>query len=131
MNYASVLTSESVLILDPASFNEKIEKIRGDGASTLQCVFDFDATISSFKGQSCHNCLEQIQKPELRPFFDALNSKFMKIEFDPNLTTAEKIPHMEEWWITAHQKMIEGMFYIIVVHVYRLAIIDHSLSVSS
>ena len=52
--------------------------------------------------------MEEIQSPELKPFFDALNSKFMKIEFDPNLSIDEKIPHMEEWWRTAHNKMVEG-----------------------
>ena len=37
----------------------------------------------------------------------------MKIEFDPNLTKEEKIPHMEEWWGTAHKHMIQGNYRII------------------
>ena len=45
-NYAEILKSENVLILDESSFNSKIKKIQSDGVKSLQCVFDFDATIS-------------------------------------------------------------------------------------
>ena len=45
-NYAETLKSENVLILDEDTFNSKIKKIQSDGIKSLQCVFDFDATIS-------------------------------------------------------------------------------------
>merc|ERR1712241_1537234 len=87
--------------------------VKNAGATSLQCVFDFDATISKAfhngkKAQSCHGCLESILPVEMKSFFDALNAKFMKIEFDPAMTKEQKTPHMVEWWSTAHSKMTEA-----------------------
>ena len=45
-NYAEILKSENVLILDEDSLNSKISKIQSDEIKLLQCVFDFDANIS-------------------------------------------------------------------------------------
>ena len=58
----------------------------------------------SFKAQSCHGCLEEILPVEMKSFFDELNTKYMKIEFDPNMSHEEKTPHMVTWWSTAHAK---------------------------
>ena len=46
MDYASILMSESVHISDQKQFNAKIEKLKSNGPNHMQCVFDFDATIS-------------------------------------------------------------------------------------
>ena len=39
---------------------------------------------------------------------EGINAKFMKIEFDPEMSKADKSPHMVEWWQTAHSKLIQG-----------------------
>ena len=46
MDYASILMSESVHISDKKQFNVKIGKLKSNGPDHMQCVFDFDATIS-------------------------------------------------------------------------------------
>ena len=48
MDYASLIlaASKSAHIANRVLLNEKISSIKKAGASSLQCVFDFDATIS-------------------------------------------------------------------------------------
>ena len=46
VDYAASLRAEKVLIKDGEKFNRKIENILNGGTGKLQCVFDFDATIS-------------------------------------------------------------------------------------
>jgi hypothetical protein len=31
----------------------------------------------------------------------ALREKYIKIEFDPNMSIEEKVPHMEQWFVCA------------------------------
>lgn len=113
VDYAKAIRTDTVLIRDEELFNRKVAKIVSDGLTDLQCVFDFDATISKafHNGQpasSCHRALEEILPAEVKEHMDMLNKKFMKIEFDPLLTKVEKQPHMVEWWSTAHSRMIEA-----------------------
>lgn len=112
-NYAAQFKGDNILIKNELLFNSKIQKIVNDGVNDLQCVFDFDATISKafHKGEpaaSCHRALEDILPEALQKEIDGLNKKFMKIEFDPDLTKVEKQPHMVEWWSTTHTRMIEA-----------------------
>ena len=46
VDYAGKLRAEKVLIKNSDSFNRKIAHILDGGTEKLQCVFDFDATIS-------------------------------------------------------------------------------------
>ena len=46
VDYAGKLRAEKVLIKNSESFNRKIAHILDGGTEKLQCVFDFDATIS-------------------------------------------------------------------------------------
>lgn len=46
VDYAKAIRTDTVLIRDEELFNRKVAKIVSDGLTDLQCVFDFDATIS-------------------------------------------------------------------------------------
>lgn len=48
MDYAAAILalSKSIHIANKALFNEKLARISAAGIGELQCVFDFDATIS-------------------------------------------------------------------------------------
>jgi len=119
MDYAALImeaastAKTTAHIANRARFNAKMTRLVAAGPGSIQCVFDFDATISKAfhrgkRAQSCHGCLEEILPVEMKSFFDELNTKYMKIEFDPNMSHEEKTPHMVTWWSTAHAKMIEA-----------------------
>ena len=45
-DYASRFRGDHVLIKNADGFNRKVARIIADGLKDLQCVFDFDATVS-------------------------------------------------------------------------------------
>jgi len=102
-----------VLIKNADAFNRKMARIIADGIKDLQCVFDFDATVSKafHNGKlatSCHRALEETLPAETVALMEGINAKYMKIEFDPEMSKADKSPHMVEWWQTAHSKLIQA-----------------------
>ena len=46
IDYAENLRASKVLIKNSENFNRKLASLLNGGADKLQCVFDFDATIS-------------------------------------------------------------------------------------
>lgn len=70
-------------------------------------VSDFDYTLSRFhdaEGKSClttHGVFDSAAwtvSHELGIVLERLKAKYLPIEFDPHITVAEKIPHMEDWY---------------------------------
>lgn len=70
-------------------------------------VSDFDYTLSRFhdaEGKSClttHGVFDNAAwtvSRELGVVLEKLKTKYLPIEFDPHITVAEKIPHMEDWY---------------------------------
>ena len=109
---ATILAENKVLVGDAAGLNAKVEEMRKLGADEIQCVFDFDATISKHKhngepAASCHTALEKTLGEEKFSEMVELRNKYIKIEFDSSLTAEEKSPHMTTWWSTAHTKIVE------------------------
>ncbi|CAG5106305.1 Oidioi.mRNA.OKI2018_I69.chr1.g2783.t1.cds [Oikopleura dioica] len=109
---AQIAVEDKVLVGDAVKVNAKVAEINKAGAKEIQCVFDFDATISKHKhngehAASCHTALEKTLGEEKYSEMVELRNKFIKIEFDPALTPEEKSPHMTEWWSTAHKKIVE------------------------
>lgn len=109
---AALVAKDKVLLGDAATFNKKMAQIRSAGADEIQCVFDFDATISKHKhngepAASCHTALEKTLGEEKFAEMVELRNKFIKIEFDTSMTAEEKSPHMTTWWSTAHKKIVE------------------------
>ena len=109
---AQIAVEDKVLVGDAEKVNAKVAEINKSGAEEIQCVFDFDATISKHKhngehAASCHTALEKTLGEEKYSEMVELRNKFIKIEFDPALTPEEKSPHMTEWWSTAHKKIVE------------------------
>jgi len=109
---ATFVAKDKVLVGDADSFNSKMAQIRSAGAEEIQCVFDFDATISKHKhngeaAASCHTALEKTLGEEKFAEMVELRNKYIKIEFDPSRTAEEKSPHMTTWWSTAHKKIVE------------------------
>jgi len=110
---AALVANDKVLVGDAETFNKKMAQIRSAGAGEIQCVFDFDATISKHKhngvhAASCHSALEKTLGEEIFAEMVELRNKFVKIEFDPSLTAEEKSPHMETWWSTGHKKIVDA-----------------------
>jgi HAD superfamily hydrolase (TIGR01544 family) len=109
---AAFVAKDKVLVGDADVFNAKMAQIRSAGAEEIQCVFDFDATISKHKhngeaAASCHTALEKTLGEEKFLELVELRNKYIVIEFDPSKTAEEKSPHMTTWWSTAHKKIVE------------------------
>ena len=109
---ATFVAKDKVLVGDADSFNSKMAQIRSAGAEEIQCVFDFDATISKHKhngeaAASCHTALEKTLGEEIFSELVELRNKYIVIEFDSSMTAEQKSPHMTTWWSTAHKKIVE------------------------
>ncbi|TPP53224.1 5'-nucleotidase [Fasciola gigantica] len=92
----------------------KLETMRTAGPDALEVVSDFDHTMSKFRENgvkipSCHGIFEM--DPEVtelaRNKLKALTERYFPIEFDPALPVEDKIPHMIDWWSTAHQIIVD------------------------
>lgn len=106
------LLSKLTVIGDPHSLEKKIAAIRKDGASKLQVISDFDATLTRYlvdgkRGQSSHGLLQQ-GNPEYDAKREALYHHYHPLEFSPSIPVEEKTKLMEEWWGKTHGLLIEG-----------------------
>ncbi|GAO50213.1 UMPH-1-domain-containing protein [Saitoella complicata NRRL Y-17804] len=100
---------------DPESLHRKVERILADGGENLHIISDFDMTLTKYwikdrktgekrRGVSSHGVMKYMpgMTLELLEKEDALVEKYYPIEMSPHLTVAQKIPHMEAWWNSAH-----------------------------
>uniref|UniRef100_A0A7E4UMG3 5'-nucleotidase n=1 Tax=Panagrellus redivivus TaxID=6233 RepID=A0A7E4UMG3_PANRE len=109
----------NVRVRDPAALQAKLQQIIRDGYDKLLVISDFDFTLSRYKdntGQRClttHGVFDDCTKelyPKLAEELGILVKKYIPIEFCPNMSVEEKTPHMEDWWRTSHQKIVENKF---------------------
>ncbi|VDM91647.1 unnamed protein product [Onchocerca ochengi] len=114
-----LLTNDRVRMRDSSVVERKIDKIINADKDKLLVVSDFDYTLSRFhdaEGRSClttHGVFDNAAwtiSQELGIVLEKLKAKYLPIEFDPNITVAEKIPHMEDWWRTSHEHIIKTGF---------------------
>ncbi|VDO33786.1 unnamed protein product [Brugia timori] len=114
-----LLTSEKVRMRDSSAVEQKLNQIISADKDKLLVVSDFDYTLSRFhdpEGKSClttHGVFDSAAwtvSQELGMILERLKEKYLPIEFDPHITVAEKIPHMEDWWRTSHEHIIKTGF---------------------
>nr|pir hypothetical protein F25B5.3 - Caenorhabditis elegans [Caenorhabditis elegans] len=117
MNY--LLGEEQILVADPTAVAAKLRKMVVGGAGKTVVISDFDYTLSRFANEqgerlsTTHGVFDDNVmrlKPELGQKFVDLKNKYYPIEFSPNLTMEEKIPHMEKWWGTSHSLIVNEKF---------------------
>ncbi|VDN06917.1 unnamed protein product [Thelazia callipaeda] len=114
-----LLKNDKVRIRDVSTVEWKLNEMINAGKDKLLVISDFDYTLSRFhdaEGKSCcttHGVFDvaaQTVSKELETVLKNLKSKYLPIEFDPHMTIAEKMPHMENWWRTSHQHIIKAGF---------------------
>ncbi|MFH4977798.1 hypothetical protein AB6A40_004507 [Gnathostoma spinigerum] len=112
-----LLCNKNVMMRNPVLVREKLEVIRKGGNEKLIVISDFDYTLSRVHDLSNNECITTygvfdaalIEKaPIIYQKLEELKAKFIPIEFDPNIPTEEKIPHMEEWWESAHEQILRA-----------------------
>lgn len=80
--------------------------VKAGKAKKLFAIVDFDRTLTHYKnpdgskGPSSHNVINLSDEKQAAK--DADYKKYHEIEIDPNMTTAEKLPLMEEWYGKTH-----------------------------
>lgn len=104
----------SVHMRDPERVEQIICGLIKGGASKLQIITDFDATLSKFavngkRCPSCHNIIDncKLVTDECRQKLLKLRNKYYPIEIDTQLTMEEKFPFMVEWYYTSHSLLVE------------------------
>ncbi|XP_014279458.1 7-methylguanosine phosphate-specific 5'-nucleotidase isoform X1 [Halyomorpha halys] len=114
---AARLNGEKIRMKDKELVISKIKKIKEGGSNKLQIITDFDRTVSKHHDNgkptlSSYCVFEQI--PTLPSEFTEgaqnLYNRFRVIEDDPNMSIADKIPYMEEWW-SLNEKLFVGLPY--------------------
>ncbi|CAH8458074.1 unnamed protein product [Heterobilharzia americana] len=106
--------SPTVYIKNIQVVRQKLETLINSGRDKLEIVTDFDRTLSKYRHNgiilpTCYGIFEAV--PELteptKSILVNLRNKYYPIEMDVSLTEGEKIPHMIEWWESAHKAMVE------------------------
>ncbi|CAL8108299.1 unnamed protein product [Calicophoron daubneyi] len=101
-------------IRDIEETQKKLFRLIAGGSELLQVVSDFDQTMSKYWHNgalvvSCHGVIKA--DPELteeaKQKLKQGDKKYLPIEFDPNLSNAEKIPFMLDWWTNAHKTIVD------------------------
>ena len=96
-----------------------LERLIKDGREQLHVIADFDFTLTRYEKNGKHlpstfaviESDPRVQFPDgspVRSKTDALRRKFHAIEYDPQLTVEEKIPHMIEWWRTVQSYLLNS-----------------------
>lgn len=96
------------------SVDTKLQSMFNGGHEKLQLIVDFDNTLTRHhKDGKLTDCSWGVMEnsPLLPKDYtdktNALRAKYLPIEQDPNLSIADKIPHMEEWYKCANQLLQE------------------------
>ncbi|CAG9531119.1 unnamed protein product [Cercopithifilaria johnstoni] len=115
----ALLANDKVRMRDSSAVERKLSQIINADKNKLLVVSDFDYTLSRFHDAEGKNCLTThgvfdnaawTVSHELGIVLERLKAKYLPIEFDPHITVAEKIPHMEDWWRTSHEHIIKTGF---------------------
>lgn len=117
----SILTSDSILIVNPAECREKLHAIISGSVANLQILADFDFTLSKYthlgtKLTTTYELLKYVrynqmvltndQWREAEELFQYYHSK----EIDPNVPQHEKRQLMEEWRNRSNAQILETRF---------------------
>ena len=118
---SSILTSDSILIVNPAQCREKLHSIISGSVANLQILADFDFTLSKYthfgtKLTTTYELLKYVrcnqmvltndQWREAEEIFQYYHSK----ETDPTVPQHEKSQLMEEWRNRSNAQILETRF---------------------
>uniref|UniRef100_A0A915BV64 5'-nucleotidase n=1 Tax=Parascaris univalens TaxID=6257 RepID=A0A915BV64_PARUN len=115
----ALLNNPKVRMRDPSMVERKLKFLVDGGIDKLLVISDFDYTLSRFHDASGVKCwtthgvfdaASAVVSSDLGRKVALLKAKYLPIEFDPHMSIAEKTPHMENWWKTAHEHIIEAKF---------------------
>ncbi|KAI9315417.1 HAD-like domain-containing protein [Obelidium mucronatum] len=102
-----------VRIQDIEAVRAKVRTIEAKGIDALHVISDFDMTMTRFwhngtRSPSTHAVLTRSHRvsDEFRTETDALYKKFYPMEISTTLSFEEKYKAMEEWWSTAHERIV-------------------------
>ncbi|KAI9020415.1 pyrimidine 5'-nucleotidase [Hyaloraphidium curvatum] len=120
---ASLLSkhSSSILMANRDAVQEKLFSLASGGPEALHIVADFDMTLTKYwvpgpadgklqRNVSSHGLVmrSSAMTDELRRRTDDLYRLFYPIEVSHTVPQAEKVAAMEEWWIKAHEIIMES-----------------------
>uniref|UniRef100_A0A914WMD8 5'-nucleotidase n=1 Tax=Plectus sambesii TaxID=2011161 RepID=A0A914WMD8_9BILA len=114
-----LLSAPSIKMKDQAAVEAKVNALLAGGLNKLQVIADFDYTISRYcdaNGDRCwttHGIFDAEAarvNVNLGEKLNALKTKYLAIEFDPNMSIEDKIPHMLDWWRLAHVDICAAKF---------------------
>ncbi len=107
-------TFPSMKVGNCAVVESKLKSIFDGGQNKLQLIVDFDNTLTRHhKNGVLTDCSWGVMEnsPLLPSTYtdktNALRAKYLPIETDPDLSIAEKIPHMEAWYKQANELLQE------------------------
>ena len=102
----------NIHIANSKLFEEKVSKIKADGATKFHIVSDFDKTLTPafIDGKKAETGISQLRaggylSPEYVEKAYALHAKYYPLEIDETLSIEERSKHMLEWW-TEHLKIM-------------------------
>lgn len=110
----AVSDAANVLIANPDRYRDVRRRIVQGGMGRVQVLADFDRTMTSFlvDGEVGYSAYRVLESCELlsKGYHDAvegLRLKYYPIEVDEHLTIAEKLPHMKQWYASAHELLVK------------------------
>lgn len=105
--------TSTVVVSSQARVDACISEIVRGGPSSLYIILDFDRTMSLYwdasrtcRAPSSHGILERGRSAAFRSTAEALTQLYFPIEIDPSLSTAQKLPHMVEWYDRVHSAFV-------------------------
>lgn len=111
----ALTTSAAVppVVVDAEKVNACIADLVRGGPGNLYIIMDFDRTMSMYwdesrtrRAASSHGILERGRSTAFRDTAEALTQHYFPIEIDPSLSTAQKLPHMVEWYDRVHSAFV-------------------------
>lgn len=100
------------MVVDHKALRRKVRAMQKDGADSLFVIADFDRTLTTALGHSCHMMLSNCKalSEAYRSKTEALYKEYYPLEVSHTLTREEKIPLMKEWYHKNHTLLLsEGL----------------------
>ncbi|CAJ0565583.1 unnamed protein product, partial [Mesorhabditis spiculigera] len=118
MDLDELLNKPHVRCRNREALEKKLLDVMADGPDDLMVISDFDYTLSRayddegkcWSTLGVFDILADQVKPGLGKEIIGLWERYHPIEYDPHMTLAEKVPHMEDWWNKMHDLICSGPF---------------------
>ena len=97
-----------VLLANRSTVQQKLTAFIRGGPTALAVISDWDRTITKGSSLSSHSVVDKMESLTVpcRGTMTRNTAKYLPIEQDPALTTAEKLPHMRDWYRLNHQAFV-------------------------